>query len=124
MRFALRDWRVIARYRGVPELNSERELRAALILQMSPAQLAEYNRLRLYLAGSILLVAAAAALVLPMPWLGWCWFFLWIFHGLRYWRIDPVTVAKWEYTRQLEEVVRQECHTIRQQRENHGGNSA
>jgi hypothetical protein len=116
MKVAHRDWRVIAHYRDLPELTSRRELRQALLLQMTPAELSAYQRRLVALWTITLAVAGTAWLLLPSPGVWWFLFCLWILHSLRYWRIDPITVAMQEYNRDLEAVVRRDCEAARQER--------
>ena len=116
MNFRYRDWRVLARFRELPGLNSAAEFRQALLLQMTPTELATYRRRHSYL---ILVVLALGAASLLLPWslmLLTVWFLLSVLYRLWYWRIDPITMAAEEYNRRLEAVVRQECKTARQQR--------
>jgi hypothetical protein len=116
MRYAFRDWRVIARYRGVPAVCNRRELRRTLLLQMTPAELAEYHWKHGLLLAVILLIAATAWFLVPPPALWWFFFFLLLLYRLRYWRIDPITSAMQEYNHDWEAAVREQCSTVRQQR--------
>ena len=117
MNFRHREWRVIARFRGLPGLRSRRELREALFLQMTPTELKTYCRRHCWLIGNML--ALAAVLPLAVPWspsLFVAWFLVFLLYRIRYWHIDPVTMATVEYNNYLEAVVRQESEAMRQKR--------
>ena len=116
MNFGYRDWRVIARFRGLPGLKSRRELRQALLLQMTSTELDSYHDRHHCLTAAMLLLAAGFSLIVPPPRLWLAWFLVYVLYTLRYWHIDPITAAMKEYNRYLEAVVRQECEDARQQR--------
>jgi hypothetical protein len=117
MNLRYRDWRVIARFRGLPGLKSPRELRQALLLQMTPTELKTYHRQHLRLISTMLALAVVFALLMPLSsGLLFVWFLVLALYRLRYWSIDPITLATREFNRCLEAVVEQECKTIRQQR--------
>ena len=116
MNFGYRDWRVIARFRGLPGLKNRRELRQALLLQMTPTELETYQHRHHWLITVMLILATGLALLVPPPRLWFTWFLVYVLYRLRYWHIDPITTAMEEYNRYLEAVVRQECETARQQR--------
>ena len=117
MNLRYRDWRVIARFRGLPGLRSPRELRQALLLQMTPTELGTYHRRHLRLIAAMLAVAVVFARLMPLsPGLLFAWFLVFLLYRLRYWSIDPITLATKEYNRCLDAVVRQECETARQKR--------
>ena len=112
-----RDWPVVARSRELPALNSGRELRQALLLQMTPAELKSYRRRHFGLILAMLALALALAWVVPWsPRLFVGWFLVFLFYRLRYWHIDPVTTATVEYNKCLEAVVRRTSEAVRQQR--------
>ena len=67
MNFGYRDWRVIARFRGLPGLKSRRELRQALLLQMTPTELDSYHDRHHRLMAIMLVLAAGFALIAPPP---------------------------------------------------------
>ena len=117
MNLRYRDWRVIARFRGLPGLHSPRELRQALLLQMTPTELETYQRRHRWLIAIILALAVVFALLMPLsPRLFFAWFLVFVLYRLRYWSIDPITLATKEYNRYLDEVVTQECENTRQKR--------
>ena len=116
MNFGYRDWRVIASFCGLPGLRAARELRQALLLQMTPTELETYQQHRHWLITVMLILAVGLALIAPPPRLWLAWFLVYVLYTLRYWHIDPITVATKEYNRYLEAIVRQECETARQQR--------
>ena len=66
MNFRYRDWRVIARFRGLPGLHSPRELRQALLLQMTPTELETYHRRHHWLIAAMLALAVGLALLMPL----------------------------------------------------------
>ena len=102
-------------FRGLPGLRSPRELRQALLLQMTPTELGTYHRRHLRLIAAMLALAVVFALLMPLsPGLLFAWFLVLVLYRLRYWSIDPITLATKEYNRCLEAVVRQECEAVRQ----------
>ena len=101
---------------GCPDCKNHRELRQALLLQMTPTELETYQYRHHRLITVMLILAAGLALLLPPPRLWFAWFLVYVLYTLRYWHIDPITMAMEEYNRYLEAVVRQECETARQQR--------
>jgi hypothetical protein len=121
MKYAQRNWRVVAHYRGLSMLQTRREFRQALLLQMTPAELAAYKRKHLGLIIKVAIVAGVVACWVPSPGVWWIWYVLWILYNVRYYqRIDPVTIAICEYNRGLDAVVQQTCAAARQQRTNAG----
>ena len=117
MNLRYRDWRVIARFSGLPGLHSPRELRQALLLQMTPTELKTYRHRHCWLIAVMLALAAGFTLLMPLsPRLLLAWFLVSVLYRLRYWSIDPITLATKEYNRYLEAFVQQQGETTRQQR--------
>ena len=116
MNFSYRDWRVHLRFRGLPGLNSRRELRQALLLQMTPTELETYRRRHHWLIAAMLALAVVMVLLASGLRLWFALTLTYTLYRLRYWSIDPITLATTEYNHHLETVVEQECETTRQQR--------
>jgi len=115
MWFDFRSWRAIAAYRGLPYLRNPRELRQALLLQMTPIEARRYRRCHCRLIVYMLALAALAWLV-PFPQCWLVWYLIYVLYRLRYQHLDPIIVAMREYNRDLESVVKEDCATVRQQR--------
>ena len=84
---------------------------------MTPTELETYQRRHRWLIAIILALAVVFAPLMPLsPRLFFAWFLVFVLYRLRYWSIDPITLATKEYNRYLDEVVTQECENTRQKR--------
>ena len=91
-----------------------------LWLQMTPTEMRSYRRKHCRLLMLMLVLALLLIHLVPPPsdsfqlWIGL--FLIFVFYRLRYWRIDPVTVAMVEYNEFVDADVKAQCDLVRQQR--------